>query len=203
MTIQHYRVLVIDDNPAIHDDFRKILTPEVVHSDLKDSRTKLFGSPASIDSQSIRFDIDCAEQGQIGHAMVQHAIQKDTPYAVAFVDMRMPPGWDGAETIDQIWKIDPHLQIVICTAYSDHDWEQVLQKLRNPDKFLILRKPFEAIEVRQLATSLTKRWVHLHDTRQKLSELAAFQEERARETQEAIQQLEWEAQQHPKQLGQA
>ncbi len=200
MTMQHYRILVIDDNPAIHDDFRKVLTPEVANRALEETRAKFFSSQASSDSPSIQFDIDCAEQGQIGHAMVQHAIQKNTPYAVAFVDMRMPPGWDGVETIDQIWKIDPHLQMVICTAYSDHDWEQVLQKLPNHDQLLILRKPFESIEVRQLATSLAKRWVHLNDTRQKLSELAAFQEERATETQEAIQQLEWEAQQRPEQL---
>ena len=97
MTMQYYRILVIDDNPAIHDDFRKVLTPEVANRDLEETRAKFFGSQALSDSPSIQFDIDCAEQGQIGHAMVQHAIQKNTPYAVAFVDMRMPPGWDGVE----------------------------------------------------------------------------------------------------------
>ena len=134
--------------------------------------------------------------------MVQHALQRNKPYAVAFVDMRMPPGWDGVETIEHIWALDPHLQMVICTAFSDHDWEQVLTRLHNADKLLILRKPFEPIEVRQLATSLTERWVQLHGTRQKLEELAAFQEERERETQEAIKQLEREAQQRPGLMGQ-
>lgn len=193
--MQHYRVLVIDDNPAIHDDFRKILNPELGHRELAVSRAKLFDTPSPSDKQHIRFDIDGAEQGQIGYAMVNHAIQKNNPYAVAFVDMRMPPGWDGVETIDRIWKIDPHLQMVICTAYSDHDWEKVLQRLQNHDKLLILRKPFEPIEVRQLAISLTERWIQLQDTRQKLNELASLQEERAKETQEAIEELEWEAQQ--------
>ena len=200
MTTQHYRILVIDDNPAIHSDFQKILNTGPANSALQASRAKLFGTQRTFDNQKVQFDIDCAEQGQIGHAMVQHAIQKNMPYAVAFVDMRMPPGWDGVETIEQIWKIDPHLQVVICTAYSDHDWEQVLQRLQNHDKLLVLRKPFEPIEVQQLATSLTERWIHLQDTRQKLSELAAFQEECARETQEAIEQLEREAGQRHQQL---
>jgi len=190
-----YRILVIDDNPAIHQDFQKIFDPKPVNSSLLHSRSQLFGEENLIGNQQMTFKIDTAEQGQIGHAMVQHAIQRNKPYSVAFVDMRMPPGWDGVETIEHIWGIDPHLQMVICTAYSDHDWEQVLERLHNSDKLLVLRKPFEPIEVKQLAISLTERWINLQDTRQRLNDLAAFQEERERETQEAIQQLEQEAQQ--------
>lgn len=201
MTTPPYRILIIDDNPAIHHDFKKILMPTPSNTSLLAARTQLFGTGPTPENQQISFSIDSAEQGQIGHAMVQHAIQRNKPYAVAFVDMRMPPGWDGVETIEHLWAIDPHLQMVICTAYSDHDWEQVLARLHHSEKLLILRKPFEPIEVKQLAISLSERWVLLHDTRQKIEDLAAFQEERERETQEAIEQLEREAQQRHGPLG--
>jgi len=82
---------------------------------------------------------------------------------------------------------------VICTAYSDHNWDHLLTRLSHPDQLLILRKPFEAIEVMQLATSLTERWnQHVH-TKQQLNTLAALQEERAGEVQQAIRELEEEA----------
>jgi signal transduction histidine kinase len=77
---------------------------------------------------------------------------------MAFVDMRMPPGWDGLETIENLWYVDPDLEVVICTAYSDHPWEDVSRRIGNTDKLLILMKPFNSIEVVQLAHSLTKKW---------------------------------------------
>ncbi len=189
---ENRRLLVIDDNPAIHEDFRKILLSPNSSSDFQIARTQLFGGsePRPFHSD---FTHDCADQGKQGFEMVQAAIQNGHPYAVAFVDMRMPPGWDGAETIERIWQVDPDIQIVICTAYSDHDWDHLLARLAHPDQLLILRKPFEAIEVVQLATSLTERWnQHVH-TKQQLNILAALQEERACEVQQAIQELEEEA----------
>jgi len=70
----------------------------------------------------VEFEIDSAFQGQEGLAKVQHALNEGRPYAMAFVDVRMPPGWDGIETISRIWKMYPELQVVICTAYSDYSW---------------------------------------------------------------------------------
>jgi signal transduction histidine kinase len=90
--------------------------------------------------------------------MVQLARNEGRPYAVAFVDMRMPPGWDGLETIEHLWKTDPELQVVICTAYTDHSWEDIVRRLGHDDRLLILQKPFSSIEVSQLATSLTMKW---------------------------------------------
>ncbi len=104
------------------------------------------------------------------------------PYAVAFVDMRMPPGWDGVETVEHLWQEDPDLQVVICTAFSDHAWEDVIQRLNKNDKLLILRKPFDNIEVWQLANSLTKRWAEGRQAKSQLDLLAKWAEERAEET---------------------
>jgi len=74
------------------------------------------------------------------------------------VDMRMPPGWDGVETIERLWRIDPQVQIVICTAYSDYPWEEVLARLDVQDRLLVVKKPFDMIEVSQLARALTTKW---------------------------------------------
>jgi CheY-like chemotaxis protein len=186
------RLLVIDDNPAIFDDIRKVLLSPNLQKDFEATRNELFGDSAPT-PPAVDFHIEYSDQGQQGFEMVQDAVQNGTPYAMAFVDMRMPPGWDGAETIEHIWQVDADIQIVICTAYSDHDWEHLLKRLTQHDKLLILRKPFDPIEIRQLAVSLTERWNQQVRTKQQLDDIAAFQEERAWEIQETIRELEHEA----------
>lgn len=112
-----HRILVIDDNPEIHQDFRKILcTERGSASRLEEAEAILFGDTSSLDGQS-QFEIESAHQGQEGLARVYHAIQEGRPYEMAFVDVRMPPGWDGIEVTPRLWMADPELQIVICTAY--------------------------------------------------------------------------------------
>jgi signal transduction histidine kinase len=154
---QNRRVLVIDDNQAIHQDFRKILQGKSENEGFDQARAALFGdSPLSEAPE--RFDVECAAQGQAALIMVQLARNEGRPYAVAFVDMRMPPGWDGLETIVHLWEADPELQVVICTAYTDHSWEDIVRRLGHDDRLLILQKPFSSIEVSQVATSLTRKW---------------------------------------------
>ena len=154
------RILIIDDNAAIHHDFRKVLgvSPEQGAQALLDLlEADLFGKPVSA---SIRpdFDIDSALQGQQGVKMVARAVADGRPYAMAFVDMRMPPGWDGLETIEHLWKADPAVQVVICSAHTDYDWTEVVARLGHSDKLLVLRKPAEPIEVLQCATALSRKW---------------------------------------------
>ena len=151
------RVLVVDDMASIHADFRKILADSAPAAPaLADAEAELFG--LAVAEQRQGFDLDSAYQGQEALAMVEAAIDAGRPYAMAFVDMRMPPGWDGVETIERLWHADEHLQVVICTAYSDHSWESVLSRLDMRDRLLILKKPFDAIEVSQLAHALTAKW---------------------------------------------
>ncbi len=105
-----------------------------------------------------KLQLESAQQGQVASRMVKAAISLGSPYAVAFVDMRMPPGWDGIETIEPMWQDDPNLEVVICTAYADYSWEAVFERLGNTDQLLVLKKPFDPIEVKQLAGSLTAKW---------------------------------------------
>ncbi len=164
-----YRVLIIDDNQAIHDDLRKILIGEVAgEPDLLADEELLFNTTPV---QTCRFEIDSAYQGQEGLAMVDRAIAENRPYAMAFVDIRMPPGWDGVETVSRLWKVYPDLQVVICTAYSDHSWNDIVRKLGQSDSLVILKKPFDNIEVIQLAHALTRKWTMSREARMKRQDL--------------------------------
>jgi len=137
-----------------------------------------------------RFELDYAYQGQAALVLVQMARQEGRPYAVAFVDMRMPPGWDGLETIERLWEADGRLQVVICTAYSDHSWADIAARLGTSDRFLILRKPFDPIEVQQIAASLTRKWELGRDIRLQIEDLVAQVNARNRELQAMNQRLE-------------
>ncbi len=152
------RVLVIDDNRAIHEDFLKILgRGRETESELELAERLLLGTSTTT-TERPWFEIDTALQGQEGVARVQEALQGGHPYALAFVDMRMPPGWDGLETIKRLWAVDPHVQVVICSAHADYDWTDVVARLDHSDKLLVVKKPFEPIEVQQCASALVRKW---------------------------------------------
>jgi two-component system, sensor histidine kinase and response regulator len=181
------RILVIDDNVAILEDFRKVLVPVNASDVLDQARASLFGeAPMPVQGES--FAVDFAEQGEAGLRLVKQAAGSRTPYALAFVDMRMPPGWDGVETVTRLWQVDPDMEIVICTAFSDHAWEDVVTTLAQQDKFLILRKPFDAIEVHQLASSLTRKWNLAQQARLKMNDLERMVAERTMDLREARDQ---------------
>ena len=154
------RILVIDDNAAIHHDFRKVLSAHAEHgaqAALGALEAQIFGEPASAAARP-NFEVDSAHQGQQGVEMVRRAALDGRPYSMAFVDMRMPPGWDGLETIERLWATDPDVQVVICSAHTDYDWTEVVGRLGHCDKLLVLRKPAEPIEVLQCATALSRKW---------------------------------------------
>lgn len=159
----NFRIIIIDDNPSIHHDFIKILKTEpTTHVDK--AREELFGSNND-DPELPLFEIDTASQGKEGVEQIKAAYQAGNPYALAFVDIRMPPGWNGIETVKHIWEIDSNIQVVICTAYSDYSWEQTVAHLGRTDNLLILKKPFDNVSVRQLAFALTTKWKLAEETR--------------------------------------
>ncbi len=177
------RILIIDDTASIHEDFRKILCPADVGDSLQTAEQALFGDTFSRRIES--FELDSAFQGQEGLAKVEHALLQGQPYAMAFIDMRMPPGWDGLETIEQLWAVDPKLQVALCTAYSDYSLDDMNDRVEMGDRLLILKKPFDAIEIRQLASALTVKWQMTEDAALKMDQLEQAVEERTRELSDA------------------
>jgi diguanylate cyclase len=122
-----------------------------------EAEAALFGEQQP-DTARPRFDMDSAMQGRDGVELARAALAEDRPYSVAFVDMRMPPGWDGLETVENLWKIDPDVQVVICSAYTDYDWLELLARLGHSDKLIFVKKPFEPIEILQCASALSQKW---------------------------------------------
>jgi PAS domain S-box-containing protein len=169
----------VDDNRTIHEDFRKILGACADGAALDRAEAEILGTalPIAAESEAEVFDLDSAYQGQEAWEKVKAAVASGTHYAMAFVDMRMPPGWDGVETITKMWEVDPDIQVVICTAYSDYSWEEIIRKLGNVDRLLILKKPFDTIEVCQLAYALTQKWHLAKHAHLKLSQLQAMVQE--------------------------
>jgi CheY-like chemotaxis protein len=170
------RILVVDDNKAIHDDFRKILSPdEATRAALNITETVLFGNPVNEERQT-QFEIDSAYQGDEGVNRVKEALAKKRPYAMAFVDMRMPPGWDGIKTAQNILEIDPEIQIVICTAYSEYSWKEMLDLMGNGERVAILKKPFDTVEALRLTNERTEKWRVIHGGLKKSATVPANRE---------------------------
>jgi two-component system cell cycle sensor histidine kinase/response regulator CckA len=171
---QNHRILIVDDNTSIHNDFREILCPDNSDQAAANEMEAVLFDEQEPDAMS--FELDSAYQGQEALEAVKQALADNRPYALAFVDVRMPPGWDGVETIARIWEVDPELQIVVCTAYADYSWEEMRARVGQPDNLLVLKKPFDNIEVQQLAHALTKKWLLNFQARLQIAELAQANE---------------------------
>lgn len=185
------RILIVDDTASIHEDFRKILCADTNAEPSLDSLEEtLFGTPAA--PRQV-FELDSAYQGQEALALVSQALAANAPYAMVFIDMRMPPGWDGLQTIEQLWNVDPNLQIALCTAYSDYSFEAIEARLKYNDQLLILKKPFDHLEIRQMASALTWKWQLAQDVARKVIGLERTIEERVQELLKVSHLLQYDA----------
>ena len=188
------RILIVDDNPEIHTDFRKILAPKIQDSSkLAALESQLFGDIKVEASTTfeVKYDIDSAHQGSEALRIVTEAINQGQPYAMIFMDVRMPPGWDGIETTKRIWDVAPITEVVLCTAYSDYSYEEFLAALGLSHRLLFLKKPFDAVAVKQMALATTTKWNFEADARNHTDTLEQAVQERTRElvvTQSQLQQ---------------
>jgi signal transduction histidine kinase len=186
MNFKNNRILIVDDNPSIHEDYQKIFSDRVNRSNpkLEKLSTAIFGEPEPALRDDLTFELDFAFQGKEALEKVVVSLEKKLPYSLIFMDVRMPPGWDGIETIKRIWDVDPRIQMVICTAYSDYSWLEILDSIEHSESLLILKKPFESMEVLQIAYSLTTRWGLARQAELKDEELEALVKIRTNELQE-------------------
>jgi len=191
------RILIVDDNESIHEDFCKVLVHEQNEdrAALDELEAELFGDDGNgpknnTPDDTLKYEVDSALQGQEALAMVNKAAQEGRPYALIFMDVRMPPGWDGIETISRIWLKHPYIEMVLCTAYSDYTWDDIIEKLGSNDKLLFLRKPFDAIAVQQMALSLVKKWNLGEQARNYVQNLEREVEQRTLQLKDLLAELE-------------
>ena len=152
------RLLIVDDNKSIHEDIKKILAINLVNLEIDKFEELLFDEKKETNTSSIDFVIDDAYQGEEALQKVEDAVKESFPYSLIFMDVRMPPGIDGIETIHRIWDKHPNIEMVICTAYSDYSWDEIMQKFGFTDQLLFIKKPFDAISLKQITYSLTTKW---------------------------------------------
>ncbi|MFT3839089.1 MAG: ATP-binding protein [Myxococcaceae bacterium] len=184
------RILVIDDMESIHADFAKALSKSS-DEPLDQLENDLFGdhnAPRDVPE----FELEFASQGLDGIEKVRAALAEGRPFSLAFVDVRMPPGLDGVETIAQLWQVDPRLEVVICTAYSDYSWQQMLEKLSRSGQFLVLGKPFDGTVVKQMALGLTEKWHLARAAERTNAELEKLVEARTEQLSSSNRRLEQE-----------
>lgn len=186
------RILLVDDNEAIHEDIEAILSSHQNGDDdeLQELEGSLFGKSVSGNADvidNIQYQIDHAYQGEEAVRMVREAAEDDNPYSLVFMDVRMPPGIDGIEAIQKIWENYPYIEMVICTAYSDYSWDQIVQNLGSSDKLLFMKKPFDATALKQAALTLTTKWNLQQQAIEYTDKLEKEVEERTRELNNLVQ----------------
>ncbi len=187
---ENRRILIVDDNAQVHEDFKKTLLGGATEQKLSAVEDALFGESSSQPAQQRNsYQIDSAFQGQEALEKVRQAKATGKPYALIFMDMRMPPGWDGLETIQKIWSEDPKIEIAICSAYSDYPWDEIVSHLGITDRLLFLKKPFEMVEVQQMALALVQKWNLARRNEAHLSELEGLVLERTHSVTAAVQTL--------------
>ena len=155
----NYRVLIVDDEDGIHSDFKDMLKPN--------RRPRLPAALAEAFLDKVpenktvflpKFELLHATSGEEAHDVICTAKASNRPIAVAYIDVRMPPGIDGVEAIRRIRQIEKDIEMVIMTAYTDKPLPEIVRDMKLLNKLLYIRKPFEPEEVQQITLSLVERW---------------------------------------------
>ena len=185
------RILIIDNNKDIHENYRDILLVLPAKTRLDNLLNDLLDDYKDQERfDAPNFVIDSAYQGNEGYEMAQKSLDEGNPYAMVFVDMLMPTGWDGLETIYRMWEIDSALQFVICTDYLDYSWGDLRKKLGDTSRLLVLKKPFDPIEIQQMAWSLTEKWNLVKKAELTVDDLEKIVQKRTEEFQDAKEEAE-------------
>jgi len=161
------RILVVDDEKSIIDSYLQILRPKSSPSKNKFIQTaaalfaqrKTTMEEAPLHMSEDLYEVLTANDGLQAVNIVKESIHTGNPISLIFLDMRMPPGINGRETAKQIRELDKNVEIVIMTAYSDYTYTEIIEKIGTADRLLYLNKPFDVLQISQLALSLTNRWL--------------------------------------------
>ena len=154
------RVLIVDDQPEIHDDFTEMLRPQHVPMAEVSELGAAFAAPGDVEPEPFlpSFELLHASTGEEVYDIIRRGQEWEQPVAVAYIDIRMPPGIDGIETIRRVRRIDRDVEIVIITAYTDRSLPEIVQDRELVHKLLYIRKPFVHEEIQQLTLCLVGKW---------------------------------------------
>lgn len=185
------RILLVQDGTASLADFRRIF------ADAESFLEARFESPESsplfdVGATVVRpepFEITQVDSGREGLERVMASLHDSRPFQVAFIDLFLPSGWSGAETLRALWHADPRLQVVICGECPRVAWSHLPTAAITSDALLVLRKPLEPIEVHQVALAMGRRWHARRDMERRVARLERELRERSRELDRAVARL--------------
>lgn len=157
------RILIVDNNADIHDDFVKILvTKPEVDDQFRDLELELFAENViqeeQADEDKLEVQLMHAYQGAEAYQMHQDAEAKGQPFALIFMDLQMPPGWNGIKTINKIWLAQDHPEMVMCHTFSDLTREEIANQVCFPERLKFLKKPFDLHSVQSMVRNLLADW---------------------------------------------
>jgi len=165
---ERIRILIADDESEVRDTYRQILLPpspatgaerfKALRSRLYEDKTAGAARPPTVRSVRGNFDPVFCDGAEAAVEAVRASLAAGTPFAMAFLDMRMPPGPDGVWAAVRIRELDPAIEIIICTAYSDVDAGDIADLVQPEEKISYVQKPFHPSEIRQMALSLASKW---------------------------------------------
>ncbi len=155
------RILVVDDDAMLIGEYLRCLgkdfEPDSATSTLTDLEKVLFGEETD-EKGAAKFEVQSCDQGKIAVAAVREAVKVGNPFSIVFLDIRMPPGIDGIEAAKQIREIDQNVNIVIVTGSVSPEPENLGKEIPPADRIFFFKKPFHAVECRQLAAALCGKW---------------------------------------------
>ena len=172
MTPRPHRILIADDTPALHEAYRNIFAVEIDELAAIPGLAKFapeLTTPAAAAGPT--YALTHVQQGEEAIAAATAAQLAGTPFALAILDVRMPPGIDGVQTARRLRVQQPDLQIVLCTAFADYSWSDLLMAFPESDGLLLLKKPFDAIEIHQITTALCRKWQLAAENRELIHDL--------------------------------
>lgn len=155
------RILAVDDDALIIGEYLHCLgsnfEPDAATTTLGDLEKVLFGDETD-QKGAAKFEVHTRKQGAAGVDAVAEAVRDGNPFAIVFLDIRMPPGIDGVEAARQIRKVDPNVNIVLVTGSLSPEPENLGREIPPSDRIFFFKKPFHAVECRQLAAALCGKW---------------------------------------------
>jgi len=189
------KILVADDEQSILELYEQVLSPEGTHqmgySEMEELEDDLFGKNISKKSEFV-FELETCRQGDEAVKAIKRSLEENRPFTVAFLDVRMPPGPDGVWAAEQIRALDPNIEIVIVTGYSDVDPKNISHRIPPAHKLLYIQKPFHPQEIFQFASAFGSKWQMERKLRKYHKDLEKQVEEQTREIQKTNEELQKE-----------